>query len=312
MRSIGIIAIFIALSFTSFSQRAKIEGKVTDSKSGSKLSGVSISVDGETANASTNTDGYFQLNLATGKKYTIRLSSIGFTSKEISEVEVKSNEITHLDITLDGASKTEANVVIKSSARKESVAALIAYQKNTPVVAQVISAEAIRRSPDKNTGEVLKRVPGLSIQEGKYLIVRGLADRYNQAMVNGVLMSSTEPDRKTFSFDIFPSSIIDNIIINKAFVPDMSGEWAGGLIQVNTNDVPSKNFAEITVGTGFNAQTIGRDFYKYKGGSLDFLGIDDGARSLPDGLPSKNAFSMLDQTQKTAYGKQFSDIWSEN
>jgi hypothetical protein len=310
MRSIGLIAIFIALSFTSFSQRAKIEGKVTDSKSGSKLSGVTISVDGETANASTNTDGYFQLNLATGKKYTIKLSSIGFTSKEINEVEVKSNEITHLDITLDGASKTEANVVIKSSARKESVAALIAYQKNTPVVAQVISAEAIRRSPDKNTGEVLKRVPGLSIQEGKYLIVRGLADRYNQAMVNGVLMSSTEPDRKTFSFDIFPSSIIDNIIINKAFVPEMSGEWAGGLIQVNTNDVPSKNFAEITVGTGFNTQTIGRDFYKYKGGSLDMFGLDDGKRELPVNLPTKSDFNELTQLQKTAYAKDFENVWA--
>ena len=310
MRTFGLIAFFITLTFTSFSQRAKIEGKVTDSKSGSKLSGVTISVEGETTNASTNTDGYFQLNLATGKKYTIKLSSVGFTTKEINEVEVKANEITHLDITLEVVSKTEANVVIRSSARKESVAALIAYQKNTPVVAQVISAEAIRRSPDKNTGEVLKRVPGLSIQDGKYLIVRGLADRYNQAMVNGVLMSSTEPDRKTFSFDIFPSSIIDNIIINKAFVPEMSGEWAGGLIQVNTNDVPSKNFAEITVGTGFNTQTIGRDFYKYKGGSLDIFGLDDGKRELPVNLPTKSEFNELTQLQKTAYAKDFENVWA--
>ena len=249
----------------SFSQKAKVEGKVTDSKSGTKLSGVTISVEGETAQTSTNTDGYFQLNLSVGKKYTIKLSSVGFTSKQIDEVEVKANDVTLLDITLDVASKTEASVVIKSSARKESTAALIAYQKNTPVVAQVISAEAIRRSPDKNTGEVLKRVPGLSIQDGKYLIVRGLADRYNQAMLNGVLMSSTEPDRKTFSFDIFPSSIIDNIIINKAFVPEMSGEWAGGLIQVNTNDVPSKNFADIYHCTnsnesGSNGATAAFDF----------------------------------------------------
>jgi hypothetical protein len=77
----------------------------------------------------------------------------------------------------------------------------------------------------------LKRVPGTSIQDGKYLVVRGLADRYNQAMLNGVLLSSTEPDRKTFSFDVFPAPMIDNIIINKAFVPELPGEWAGGLIQ---------------------------------------------------------------------------------
>ena len=90
------------------------------------------------------------------------------------------------------------------------------------------SAESIKRSPDKNTGEVLKRAPGTSVQDGKYLVVRGLADRYNQAMLNGVLLSSTEPDRKTFSFDLFPAAVIDNIIVNKTFIPELPGEWAGG------------------------------------------------------------------------------------
>src|SRR4029079_14953181 len=156
----------------------------------------------------------------------------------------------------------------RSSARGETISAMISFQKNTSSVAQVVSAEAIRRSPDRNTGEVLKRVPGTSVQEGIYLVVRGLADRYNQAMLNGVLLSSTEPDRKTFSFDIFPASMIDNITINKAFVPELPGEWAGGLVQVNTRDIPSSNFFNVSVGTGVNLQTIGKDFNKYKGGNL--------------------------------------------
>ncbi|MEO6355247.1 MAG: TonB-dependent receptor, partial [Ferruginibacter sp.] len=226
------------------------------------------------------------------------------------DVEVKANEITHLDIILETATKTETGVVIRSSTKKESVSALIAYQRNTPVVAQVISAEAIRRSPDKNTGEVLKRVPGTSVQEGKYLVVRGLADRYNQAMLNGILMSSTEPDRKTFSFDILPSSMIDNIIINKSFIPELPGEWAGGLIQVNTKDIPAKDFFSIQVGTGFNTQTIGKDFYTYKGSNTDFLGYDNGTRGLPAGFPRKGAFADLDNGAKTAYGKDFTNIWS--
>ena len=129
-----------------------------------------------------------------------------------------------------------------STARKETVNSVISFQKNTNTVASVISAESIRRSPDKNTGEVLKRTPGASIQEGKFIIVRGLADRYNQAMLNGILLTSTEPDRKTFSFDLIPAAMIDNIIINKAFVPEYPGEWAGGLIQVNTKDIPAKRF----------------------------------------------------------------------
>jgi outer membrane receptor protein involved in Fe transport len=197
-----------------------------------------------------------------------------------------------------------------STARKETINSAIAFQKNTNTVSQVVSAEAIRRSPDKNTGEVLKRVPGTSLQYGKYLIVRGLADRYNQAMLNGILLSSTEPDRKTFSFDILPSAIIDNIIINKAFVPELPGEWAGGLIQVNTKDAPAKNFFNVQVGTGFNTQTIGKDFYEYKGGGTDWLGYDDGTRGLPSGFPGKSQFAQFTQAEKTAYAKAFKNIWS--
>jgi outer membrane receptor for ferrienterochelin and colicin len=133
---------------------------------------------------------------------------------------VLSGQVNELNVILQTASANLETVTVtaRSSARRESVNALIQYQKNTNTVSQVIAAETIRRSPDKNTGEVLKRVPGTSIQDGKYLIVRGLSDRYNQAMLNGILLTSTEPDRKTFSFDLFPSGMIDNIIINKAFV----------------------------------------------------------------------------------------------
>ena len=234
---------------------------------------------------------------------------MGYGTKEISDIEVTDKQVVNLDLQLEASTKTETEVVVKSSARKESVSALISYQKNTAVVAQVISAEAIRRSPDKNTGEVLKRVPGTSIQEGKYLVVRGLADRYNQAMLNGILMGSTEPDRKTFSFDILPSAMIDNIIVNKSFIPELPGEWAGGLIQVNTKDVPAKNFLSVQIGTGFNTQTIGKDFYTYEGSNTDFLGYDNGTRALPSNIPNKSAFDALTAAEKTAYAKGFKNIW---
>ena len=87
--------------------------------------------------------------------------------------------------------------------------------------------------------------------------------------------------------------MIDNIIINKAFVPEYPGEWAGGLIQVNTKDIPSKNFLNVQVGTGFNTQTIGKDFYRDKGGKLDWLGIDDGTRALPTTYTTKSGFDIL-------------------
>lgn len=309
MRSVLVMVLFFLLATAGFSQAGKVEGKVTDAKLGAPVSGVSVTVDGSKSGVSTDQDGRFVLSLTPGKTYTFRFSSVGFKVKDLTDVEVKPNEVTQLEVLLETAAKTENEIVITGSARKETVAALISYQKNTNTVAQVISSEAIRRSPDRNTGEVLKRVPGTSIQDGKYLVVRGLADRYNQAMLNGTLLSSTEPDRKTFSFDIFPSAIIDNIIINKAFVPELPGEWAGGIIQVNTKDVPAQSFLNVQVGTGFNTQTIGNDFYAYPGDKYDFLGFDNGTRALADNFPRKGAFNSMTPSEKTAFASTFKNVW---
>lgn len=288
----------------------KISGKVSNEKN-EPLAGVSVKVGGQTSGTSTNVEGRYTLTLAAGK-YELEFSAVGYETKTVTEVEV-TTQLNELNVVLVIKAKEGENVVVtarRSSARLESVNASIAFLKNTNTVASIISAESIRRSPDKNTGEVLKRTPGASIQEGKYLVVRGLADRYNQAMLNGILLPSTEPDRKTFSFDIFPSSMIDNIIINKAFVPELPGEWAGGLVQVNTRDVPAKNFLNVQIGTGFNTQTISNDFYSYKGGKLDWLGIDDGQRKLPASYGTKNQFKLLTPAEKNEVGKQFENIWA--
>ncbi len=313
VKKFSLLTILFFVCLFSFAQTtAKITGKVTG-ENNKPISGASITIIGKKGGTTANVDGVFTLTLEVGKKYEIEISAVGFGTKRLDEIEVKAGQQNDVYVVLEAKAGKLDDVVIKStSSKKETVNALISYQRNTNTVAQVISAEAIKRSPDKNTGEILKRVTGTSVQDGKYLVVRGLADRYNQAMLNGILLSSTEPDRKTFSFDIFPASTIDNIIMNKAFVPELPGEWAGGLVQVNTKDVPTSNYFNIQIGTGFNTQTIGSDFYTYQGGKLDFLGFDDGKRALADNFPTKTVFNNLNQTQKTEYAKGFQNIWSTN
>lgn len=312
MKPLLLIAAFLLTISASFAQKGKIEGKITDSKTGNPLAGVSILIKETGKGIASNLDGRFVLNAEPGKKYTLVISSTNYQSKEVNEIETGADGIAYVDVALDVKAKTGDEVVVRAtSAKKESVNALISFQRTTNTVASVISAEAIRRSPDKNTGEVLKRVPGTSIQDGKYLIVRGLADRYNQAMLNGILLSSTEPDRKTFSFDIFPAAMIDNIIINKAFVPELPGEWAGGLVQVNTKDIPSKDFVTVQIGTGFNTNVVGNDFYSYKGSNLDFLGFDNKVRTLPSSFPLKANFNALTDNEKLTLGKSIaSNNWA--
>lgn len=312
MKPLLLIVTFLLTISASFAQKGKIEGKITDSKTGNPLAGVSVLIKETGKGIATNLDGRFVLSVEPGKKYTLVISSTNYQSKEVNEIETGADGIAYVDVALDIKAKTGDEVVVRATtARKESTNALISFQRTTNTVASVISSEAIRRSPDKNTAEVLKRTPGASVQEGKFIVIRGLADRYNQAMLNGILLTSTEPDRKTFSFDMIPSAMIDNIIINKAFVPEYPGEWAGGLIQVNTKDIPAKNFFTIQLGTGFNSQTIGKTFYKdQQSGKTDWLGIDDGTRNLPTSYTRKSEFDTTSAAGKTAIGKQMANAWS--
>ncbi|RYY99338.1 MAG: TonB-dependent receptor [Chitinophagaceae bacterium] len=290
-----------------FAQNVRVAGTVRNDKN-EPLAGVSIK--GTQGGTSSNTDGSFILTLSKGTKHSIHFTAVGYAPRTVEGFDPAGG--SDLNVVLETASQSLTGVTVTGARapRRETVNALIAYQKNTGTVAQVISAETIRRSPDKNTGEVLRRVPGTSILEGKYLVVRGLADRYNQTMLNGVLLSSTEPDRKTFSYDIFPATMLDNMIINKAFIPELPGEWAGGLVQINTRDIPANGFLTVQAGTGFNTQTIGRDFYSYKGGRLDFLGVDDGFRAIPTALPTKSALAAAPSGEQAAFGRRFANIWT--
>jgi TonB-dependent receptor len=313
VKRIFILTILLATTLFASAQRAKVAGKVTNTKNES-LIGVTVSLKAD-RNQVTKTDveGRFSFTIDVNKEYTISASYVGYKEKSITVKATTNGEEVNADIFLEEAGKKLNDVVVsasRSTNKGSTDNALIAFQRNTNTVASVISSESIKRSPDRNTAEILKRTPGASIQEGKFIIVRGLADRYNQAMLNGILLTSTEPDRKTFSFDLFPAQIIDNIIINKAFVPELPGEWAGGLIQVNTKDIPTKNFFNVQIGTSANSLITGKEFLKDKGGKTDWYGIDDGTRSLPNGYTTKSNFDTSSIAAKTELGKKMASNWS--
>jgi TonB-dependent receptor len=185
-------------------------------------------------------------------------------------------------------------------------------QKNSANVSDGISAETIKRTPDKNTSDVLKRISGASIQDNRFVIVRGLNDRYNAALLNGAPLPSSEPDRKAFSFDIFPSNMIDNLVITKTASPDLPGDFAGGVIQINTKSVPEKDFQSITVGTGYNTITTFKNQRTYKGGATDWLGFDDGTRALPSYFPNTQYFDSPDTPYQdiVALAQRYKTDWA--
>ena len=220
MKQLLSILFLLVFSATISAQKSRIVGKVTNSKN-EALASVTVKLSGAaTAMTRTDVEGRFSFTAEAEKKYTLTVSYVGYQEKIIDDVSVsKAGEDETVNIILNESSKVLSDVSVKATTRNatakgETVNALITFQKNTNTVASVISAEAIKRSPDRNTGEVIKRTPGASIQEGKFLVIRGLAERYNLATLNGIQLGSTEPDRKAFSFDMIPAHMIDNIVIN--------------------------------------------------------------------------------------------------
>lgn len=235
----------------------KITGKVIDEENGQPVAGATILIAGK--GVSTDVEGIFNISLPKGS-YTATISCTGYGAKEITEIEVTDDQRFELPVTLKRQKGQLAGVVVRASARKEGIAALYVRQKNAAGITDGISAEQISRTPDKNIGESLKRISGLSSLDNKYVVVRGLSERYNQSMMNGQMMPSTEMNRKNFSFDIIPSNLVDNVIVTKTLTPDQSAEFGGGMVQVNTKDIPAENTFSVNIGSSSNDKTTGKAF----------------------------------------------------
>ncbi|OJY84444.1 MAG: hypothetical protein BGP14_19575 [Sphingobacteriales bacterium 44-15] len=289
----------------------KVSGKITDSENGSPIVGASVIVGTSGKGVNSDVEGGFFILLEKGKKYTITITSIGYNPKQLTDIEITDRDVPVLNVSLDRAAKQLGGVVIKVTAKKEAQASLYVAQKNSSSISDGISAEVIRKSPDKNTGEVLKRVSGASVQDNKFVVIRGLSERYNVSMLNNSVLPSTEADKKAFAFDIIPSSVVDNIVIYKSPTPDLPGDFSGGAVKVLTKDYPAKSLGELSVSVSYNSLTTGKDFYKSApNGSLDALGFFDDSRLIPGPYyRNKTGFILKSNEFKTAVTKLFPNTY---
>ncbi len=295
-------------------QTGSIAGHIVDSRNSEDLIGATVALeDHQEIGTATDIDGRFSLDGLQPGKYHLLVSYVSYNSKIIRDVEVKAGEVTTLQVALESNANELEEVVVTSSFSKENVNSLLIMQKNFASVSDGISADVIRKTPDKNTGDALKRVNGVTIQNGRFVIVRGLPDRYNIAMMNGSPLPSTEPDRKVFSFDLIPSFLVDNIIIVKTAQPDLPGDFAGGVVTINSRDVPEQNFLNISAGTGMNTLANFNTWYATYGGKTDWLGKDDGTRALPSGFPGTETITSLANSANTEildYSRMLPNDWA--
>lgn len=287
-----------------------ISGKIIDGKLAEALIGVSVKLD-DNGGAITDLDGNYVIRNVAPGVHKVSVNYPGYSTKTIEEIVVKANQVSVVDIALEEPKlETITEVVIVAKAQRESQSALTILQKTSPTIGDGISAETIRRTPDRTTGDVIRRVSGASIQDNKFAVIRGLNDRYNIALLNGALLSSTEPDRKAFSFDLFPSSMLDNLVVVKTASADLPGEFAGGAILVNTKDIPDESYVRVNLSGGYNTVSTFKPYQTAQGGGLDFLGTDDGTRALPGGFPSATEFQASGKDEKVRFSQMLTNDWA--
>lgn len=262
----------------------RVSGTVYDER-GLPLIGANVRVIGSKS-AQTGVDGTYNIELPAGT-YVVEVSYISYKTQRVQGVKVEAGQRTALDIAMQISREQIREVVVTSTFKKASVAGLYAAQKNAASVTDGISAEQIARTPDNDMGAALKRITGLTTVNNRNVIVRGMSDRYNQAMLDGVSIPSTSMNRRDFSFDIIPTEMVSSVVVNKTATPDVSSEFSGGQVSVNTLDIPDENFTSIQIGSGFNSQAIGKDFYRLgERKSAEYFGFFDKSAKLPEGMQS--------------------------
>ncbi|MBX2977124.1 MAG: TonB-dependent receptor [Ignavibacteriaceae bacterium] len=285
-----------------------LTGKVVDAETGEIIIGANVLLENTTLGAATDLEGKYYIKAIPAGTYSVIFSYITHTTQKITGVVISSNLTKQLDIALKQNIIEVEEVIVQANASSAYESALLNQQKKSSSISDGISAEQIKRAPDATSGDALKRVTGVTINENKFVFVRGTSERYSVALLNNATLPSTEPDKKTFAFDLLPANVLENTIITKSFTPDSPGDFSGGLVKVNTIDFPSKMTINLSYSTSYSGNANLSDFSKYSGGKTDFLGIDDGSRSLPSSFPAKFN-SSFKPDEVVNYAKTLSNNW---
>ena len=305
------LVLFIFATFTSllFAQNNAIQGTVFAMENGVETPQpfANVLIKGTSSGVSTNLDGRFSIKAEPGT-VTLVVSLVGRPNLE-KQITVLAGETTTTELVLqNGAQEMDVVQVVKERRVNTEVAVMQAV-RNSDQLANGIGQQQIAKGQDRTAADVVKRVPGLTITQGRFVMVRGLADRYNTVLLNGVTAPSMEADRKAFSFDLLPSGALDRMMVYKTGAPELPGEFAGGIIALSTLGVPQQNEVKVSYGIGILSGTTFHEIQQDQTGKTDFLGFDDGSRGLPSDFP-KHLNTVSNSDQLAALGRELPNTWT--
>ena len=262
-------------------QTGTVRGSLIDDATGETVPFANVFVVETSSGTTSDLDGAYNLSMSPGT-YTLEFSFVGYSTLKVSDVVVTADEVTSLDVRLKEETEVLAEVFVTAKQIRNTEAAVLTIQKKAPQLLDGISSQTFKKIGDNNAAAAIKRVTGVSVEGGKYVFVRGLGDRYTKSLLNGMDVPGLDPDRNTLQMDIFPTNLIDNIIVLKSFTPDQPGDFTGGIVNIITKDFPEEKKFSVSAGLSVNPNMhFNNNYITARGSSTDWLGFDNGERSLP-------------------------------
>ncbi len=284
MRTKTILILFIAAVFSTAAmaqEKGSLTGTIVDESTGETIIGASVFIEGTVKGAASDIDGVYSVKNIEPGIYVLVVSYISYQKQRITGVEIKSGEVISLDLALAPETEMLGEITVTAEAVLNNEAGLLRQRQKSISFSDAISSESISKSGAGDAAGVMKKVVGASVIGGKYIYVRGLGDRYSSSHLNGVELPSSDPDKKSFQFDMFPSNLLENIVTIKSFTPDKPGNFSGGLVDVNTKEFPDRRTLSYSFSSGYNSSTTGKTGYLANSSGSDLLAHDNGMRAIP-------------------------------
>ncbi len=275
--------LFLLLLFFSFSysQTGIISGIVNDKDFQEPLPFANVMIEGTTEGITTDFDGIYRLEVAPGT-YTLIFSFVGYETVKVADIEVKSSEVSEVNLSLGTLAQQIDEVIVTVESLRNTEQSVLAIQKKSANLLDGISAQNFKKIGASNLANAIKNVPGVSVQGGKYIYVRGLGDRYTKSILNGVDIPGLDPDRNTIQMDIFPTGVIDNVIVLKSASAELPADFTGGIVDIVTKNIPSQKTLSFSISGEFNPDMhFNSNYLNQSPSKTDHLGFDNGQRSMP-------------------------------
>ncbi len=309
LRKILFVALLQLMALAAFAQTGTIAGIITDAKTKEAIIGANVVIQGTSVGAATDIDGKFTINNVKPGTYNLSVSFITYKTHSVPNVLVEANKISTIGVEMLEDSQELEEVVVTGTRQIDNDFSLIKAIRESKLVVSGISAEQISKSQDRDAAQVVRRVPGVTLQDNRFVVVRGLSSRYSNTMLNGVLAPSTEADSRAFSFDIIPSGLLDRMLVYKSGAAELPGDFAGSVIQVSTKSAVESNFTNVSISGGYRQGTTFTEQQSQQRSSTEWLGFDNGFRSLPAGSPADYRDLGFNISSIEAESKKFANTW---